>query len=107
MENEQLSLWRLLDPVIHSLPDQGIEKVSSANAKRKREESDREDEPSPLPRRKPEDLKKKKKTQCLVCGKRHEPLCPLPEGFRKQKRAARKGKSEGKGKPPSTKKVEE
>lgn len=107
LENEQLSLWRLLDPVIRSLPDQGVEAGEAAATKRKREESDLEDEPAPLQRRKPEDARqtKKKKTQCLVCKKRHEPLCPLPEGFQKQKKA--KGKASGKGKPPQAKTAEE
>eukprot|EP00435_Cladocopium_sp_Y103_P062984 s675_g24.t1 len=105
LQNEQLSLWRLLDPVIQSLPDQGVEQKASSAKKRTREESP-EKEPSPLPRRRQEEPKpkKKKKAKCLMCGKRHTPLCHMPEGYRRQIRA--KAKAEGKGKPAAKKAAE-
>eukprot|EP00435_Cladocopium_sp_Y103_P062690 s206_g24.t1 len=99
LENEQLNIWRLLDPAIHNLPDQGVEKKGSGSKKRPREESG-DQEPSPLPRRRPQEPpKKKKKVKCLMCGKRHEPLCKMPEGYRRQLRAQEKAKGGSKGKP--------
>ena len=82
-------LWRLLDPVISHLPDQGIEETSkdpskTDDKKRKREEpAERSSASSP-----PE----KKLKLCVVCKKHHEPLCPLPEGFRKEQREKRRQK---------------
>ena len=35
---------------------------------------------------------------CMICGKRHEPRCPIPEGWRKQQRENKnKTKAAGKG----------
>ena len=83
------NLWRLLDPVIKQLPDQGVESATAETKKdnkRKVDESDlggdgvrRTKSPDP-PRLK----------MCLVCHKRHEPLCKLPPDFRKNQREAQK-----------------
>ena len=92
LNDDGLNLWRLLDPVIKSLPDQGVEKAMKGR-KRKAEEGEsrnKGDSPTPLPRRAPAPTVKLK--QCLVCKKRHTPLCQLPENFRKQKRAEMKEK---------------
>lgn len=41
----------------------------------------------------------KRARKCLVCGKRHEPRCTIPEGFRKELKAkAKAAKAAGKGK---------
>ena len=101
LDGDGASLWRLLDPVIKSLPDQGVEKTLKG---RKRKGEERDDEPgrsgekTPLERKhQPGGVKLK---QCLVCKKRHAPLCPLPENFRKNKRAeTRAKKAEAKAKP--------
>ena len=92
-------LWRLLDPVASQLPDQGIEDSKDTSKpgdrKRKREETvDTSSDPS-----RPEKLLK----LCVVCKKRHEPLCKLPDGFRKEQREKRKArKAEAKAKAKSS-----
>ena len=70
-------LWKLLDPVIRSLPDQGIDKGAK---KTKTEASGSMDERSPLSRKRTraaeEDPREPKiKKQCLVCKRKHWPLC--------------------------------
>ena len=92
LNDDGVSIWRLLDPVIKSLPDQGVEKAMKGK-KRKADESDAKDgagSPTPIPRKPPAPAVKLK--QCLVCKKRHTPLCRLPENFRKQRRAEQKEK---------------
>ena len=82
-------LWKLLDPVIKSLPDQGIDR----GRKRKNDHEGKEDrsDRSPLARKRSaagsaEASENKAMRQCLVCKKKHWPLCKLPEGFRKRMR---------------------
>lgn len=104
IENEGLPLWKLLDPVISTLPDQGVEKSASAketdSKKRKqpdvvpRPRSPRARSPrerSPIPRRPKAPVNLPKKT-CLVCKKKHFPLCELPADFRKKQREELKAK---------------
>ena len=96
LNHDELSLWRLLDPVIESLPDQGIEKGEVGGEKRnkaaKKEEKEKEKgEDSVAPGA------GKPKKKCLVCGKKHTPFCQLPDGFRKtQHDEAKKRKAEAK-----------
>eukprot|EP00435_Cladocopium_sp_Y103_P026213 s4096_g6.t1 len=136
MENNQLGLWRLLDPVLRNLPDQGTEKRSRGASKRTAEH-DMETEPkraregadtperdlTPLPRRRPEgdagrgknkNKNKNKMVRCLVCKERHKPLCKMPEGWRRQLRddakareKAEKAEKDGKAKAPPVKKTGE
>eukprot|EP00435_Cladocopium_sp_Y103_P072161 s30_g39.t1 len=84
------SLWRLLDPVLGQLPDQGVESghepAPSSGHKRKAEPSSEEAAPAASP------PKNKPPVRCLMCKKIHTPLCPLPEWFRKQQRENRKKK---------------
>ena len=84
-------LWRLLDPVLIQLPDQGIDAMEgpapSFGEKRKAKAA-LEAEPSKG------STGEKTGKKCLVCGKVHTPLCPLPEGFRKQQRDNRKKKKQ-------------
>ena len=88
------SLWRLLDPVVVNLPDQGVE--GERGQKRKADEIEK--------KRKEDDKDTVKPTKnCLVCGKKHLPLCALPPDFRAKQRAAKKEaraakKGGGKGK---------
>ena len=82
LAHEELAAWRLIDPVVSTLPDQGIE-AGSHGAKRKLGENVEKQEDSPN-KEKPNPNAKKKK--CLVCGKKHTPFCQLPPGWRKQKR---------------------
>ena len=101
LDDDGASLWRLLDPVIKSLPDQGVEKTLKG---RKRKGEERDDEPGRSGEKTPLERKHQsggvKLKQCLVCKKRHAPLCPLPENFRKNKRAeTRAKKAEAKAKP--------
>lgn len=87
LNHDENSLWRLLDAVVETLPDQGIEKEDSAAAKpaktpkgSKGEGDDEEKGASSA----------KGKKKCLVCGKKHTPFCKLPEGFRKKQRDEQK-----------------
>ena len=97
LEHDEQALWRLLDPVVSSLPDQGLEAQRGVKRHRdqdpeeeKKKDSTRETSPPP----KPPKLKK-----CIVCGKKHTPLCKLPEGFRaKQREAEKKKKAEASAK---------
>ena len=90
VETDSDNLWRLLDPVMKQLPDQGVESSSAGagkgQTKRRLDEvedhgAEKKDGKSPDPNR----LK-----VCLVCKKRHEPLCKLPPNFRKEMREANK-----------------
>lgn len=97
--NQSVSLWRLLDPVPEHHPDQGLER---------RDTTKKTEEPKGTKRTLPEDNEPKgdhgKKSQektgkkCWVCQKVHEPLCPLPEGYRKKQREERKAKKAAKAK---------
>ena len=109
LETPDAGLWRTLDPVPEGLPDQGRDRqegeVVGEEAKAKKARTG--DPPPPPP---PQDQeaewadqggKGKPARKCIVCGKRHEPRCALPEGFRKElkaKQKAAKGKGKGKDK---------
>ena len=85
VENDGDTLWRLLDPVLKQLPDQGIEAGSETSAvKRKAESSD-------LPPS-AKAASSKPMTTCLMCKKKHLPLCPLPDDFRQKQRDKKKAK---------------
>lgn len=83
-------LWRLLDPVMETLPDQGIEKVSNEGLKRKKK-AEEEDEASEV-RSDPKKGEVAKK-RCLVCGKKHLPLCQLTKEVRTRLKAEKKAKN--------------
>ena len=94
LDNESLNIWRLLDPVIASLPDQGVEAAPgkadvAKGTKRKSQTSSESEEPKSTKVKKGDDKPSTLK-KCLVCGKKHHPLCVLPEGFRKKQREERK-----------------
>ena len=82
-------LWRLLDPVMESLPDQGIEKSREGQKKRKKTEKDDETSEVPGDPKKREQAKKR----CLVCGKKHLPLCQLTKEIRTRLKAEKKAKN--------------
>jgi hypothetical protein len=96
LTNENLGLWRLLDAVVGTLPDQGIDRKSDSNKGTKRRHDDEEDntgparEPSPLKRKPNVGKPNKRLKQCLVCRKRHDPFCPMPECHRRQMKAKAK-----------------
>ena len=104
LKDYALPVWRLLDPVIDSLPDQGVEKTGSssqgAGTKRKHVEPTDDDKPDKKTTDSdPKQAVTSKGPKCLVCGKKHTPLCPLPPGFRKKQREEnRKKKVEAKAK---------
>ena len=95
LNREEQPLWRLLDPVVSSLPDQGIDKSPLVDKKRKARDSghDGHSSPEPTQRRQPAPPPRPKKiNKCLVCKKKHYPYCEFPEDFRKQMRARRKAR---------------
>ena len=82
----------LLDAVVETLPDQGIEKGEVSAAKKHDHREKEEKDPV-----KDDDKPGKGKKKCLVCGKKHTPFCKLPEGFRKNRREEdKKRKAEAK-----------
>eukprot|EP00435_Cladocopium_sp_Y103_P051475 s448_g16.t1 len=88
LAHEELGLWRLLDAVVQTLPDQGIDRQPSSSRPEKRRREEEEDDhgkrdASPL-QRKPHLNRPKRLKQCLVCKKRHLPFCKMPEGHRRQ-----------------------
>ena len=95
LTHPEMALWKLLDPVVSSLPDQGVERADKkiteeTRAPGKKRAADEPAETGPAER--------PKKT-CLVCKKKHLPLCPLPEGFRKGQRDKKKVERAAKSRP--------
>ena len=92
LSQEGNPLWKLLDPVVATLPDQGVEQPetrtsSAAERKRKTAEVSKDESKSG------EDGKKEKQLKrCLVCHKRHQPLCQLTPEIRKKLREDKKAK---------------
>ena len=96
LDHDEQALWRLVDPVVSTLPDQGVE--AKRGTKRGHEEKKEEALTSEIPDKAPSPKITKQK-KCLVCGKKHTPLCKLPEGFRaKQREAEKKRKADAKAK---------
>lgn len=79
-------IWRLVEPVPASLPDQGIDLGDHEHKETKRAENEA------AKKRKIEDEKKEeaKGKVCLICNKKYTPLCPIPPGWRKEQREAAK-----------------
>ena len=82
-------MWTLCSQQPENYPDQGIEEGATLIVQgrgswlmrlKRRRAVHRDDDKSPDP---PKGCQLR---LCLVCGKRHEPLCKLPENFRKEQR---------------------
>ena len=96
LADEGLAVWRLLDPVLKNLPDQGIDRSDVRGAK-KRPHGDVSPVDEASRTASAVDAKAKAAgKKCLVCGERHTPFCPLPAGFRQEQRAKRKADRAGK-----------
>lgn len=86
IRDDSLAVWRLADPVVKGLPDQGVDQSVERGTKRK----------APLvadggPSGENDKAKTESKLKkCLVCGERHAPLCKLPDNFRRDQRAKQK-----------------
>ena len=87
LEHEELAVWRLIDPVVATLPDQGIEAGPHGTKRRADGEGVKRDVSPPSDKVNPAAKKKKK---CLVCQKKHFPFCTLPPGFRQKKKEEEK-----------------
>ena len=87
VENMGLPIWKLLDPVVKGLPDQGIEADPGKPGEKKRKRDD-DEKKAPRPEKKESGGPALKK--CLVCGERHTPFCALPANFRKNQREKEK-----------------
>ena len=86
------SLWRLCEPQLESLPDQGLERHQDRAGGQKRR-AEVEDSSASRPRKEQKDTlpgDDRPLRMCLVCKTRHEPLCPLPPGWRKEQRDKKK-----------------
>ena len=90
-------LWKLLDPVLTQLPDQGLEGDHTGSTPKTGEKKRKAEPAEPAGPPIPEPPERRLKT-CLVCKKAHVPLCPLPENFRAEQRAKRKAKRVAAGK---------
>ena len=91
------TLWKLLDPVLAQLPDQGLEVDHSVEPPKSGEKKRKAEPAAASGSLVPEPPEKRLKT-CLVCKRAHTPLCPLPENFRSEQRAKRKAKRAAAGK---------
>lgn len=109
LDSPAAGLWKLLEPVPESLPDQGQEKSADSKRDRKRDHGDDQRDSK---RKKAEDgeedpkaeAPKKTPPYCMICKKYHEPRCKIPEGWRraereKKKQGKQKGSGRGKSKP--------
>ena len=88
LDDDTLALWRLLDPVLESLP--GLERAPTAGPQVKdgggtKRKADHAEDEAKDPGDSPKALKK-----CLVCGSKRYPFCPLPADFRKKQREKKK-----------------
>lgn len=92
-------MWTLCSQQPENYPDQGIEK-GHLDSTRKRKLADETEKKAAVHRdddKSPDPPKGRQLRLCLVCGKRHEPLCKLPENFRKeQRRKAKENKAAAK-----------
>ncbi len=91
LDRDDIPLWRLLDPVMAALPDQGIESgkmPTEHKSDKKRKHSSDDGEGSDKKEEKP-----KRKRKCLVCGKKHTPFCTLTPEIRKKLKNDKKAKA--------------
>ena len=88
-------LWRLCDPQVESLPDQGLERQSGSSKRKTEEDDDRVVKKAKGGKGAGKDEERPPRL-CLVCLTRHEPLCPLPPGFRKEQREKKKAAAKAK-----------
>lgn len=93
LENEHVTLWKLLDPVIESLPDQGLESEPKG-LKRKAAEDREKAIKAESNQETPSTSEKQQipKITCLICKKKHLPLCPMPEAWRRERREKAKAR---------------
>ena len=89
LDTPNASLWRLLEPVPEAVPDQGIERTHEGSGTPSTDVKDDKGTKRGADGSDKKEQSAKVKT-CLVCGKKHEPLCPLPPNFRKEQREAKK-----------------
>ena len=95
LDDEGLTVWRLLDPVVRNLPDQGIER-DDARATKKRPAGALTPAGETATEQAEPEARATSGKKCLVCGVRHTPFCPLPAGFRQEQRAKRKADRQSK-----------
>ena len=93
------AIWKLVAHEVEGVPDKGLDPKSNVGpgGKPKKEE---ESQASGVKRKAADGGADEppKARMCMICGKRHEPRCPIPEGWRKQQREnKKKTKAAGKG----------
>ena len=89
LDTPAAGLWKMLEPVPESHPDQGLEREEKSKA----DGAEKGDNPNK--RKAPEDSKEnadaeKPARKCIVCGKRHEPRCVIPPGWRREQKDKQK-----------------
>ena len=89
LDTPNASLWRLLEPVPEAVPDQGIERTHEGGGTTGTDGKDDKGTKRAADGSEKKEQGAKFKT-CLICGKKHDPLCPLPPNFRKDQREAKK-----------------
>eukprot|EP00435_Cladocopium_sp_Y103_P069831 s178_g34.t1 len=89
IEHDSDSLWRLMDPVLKNMPDQGVEENMGHKQEAKVESGRASSSSQPAAGGNPTG---KPLITCLMCKKKHTPLCPLPADFRDKQRERKKAK---------------
>eukprot|EP00435_Cladocopium_sp_Y103_P058408 s155_g20.t1 len=89
VDNDNDSLWRLMDPVLKHMPDQGVEESMGHKQEAKVESGRASSSSHPTTGGNPSG---KPLITCLMCKKKHTPLCPLPADFRDKQRERKKVK---------------
>lgn len=89
------NIWKLVAPEVEGVPDKGLDPKGGSAAAKKEVDTP----PSGTKRKAPEGESEepKKLRMCMICQKRHEPRCPIPEGWRKQQRELKKKGKKPKG----------
>ncbi len=95
MERPEHRIWKLVEQSAEGTPDQGLEKVKGHRESKAEAASP---EPVRVPKRQAPEASDTpvKDRMCIVCGKRHEPRCQIPPGFRKEQRRLQKEKDKKK-----------
>ena len=96
--NDGDALWRLLDPVMALLPDQGIESATEYKSEPKPAIASSSATAAAAPPPSSSTPSGKPMVTCLVCKKKHYPLCALPDDFRKKQRERKRVKQAQKAK---------
>ena len=99
LDRPEHSVWKLVAHEVESVPDKGLDpKGAAAPAGTGVAKAEKESAGSGIKRKATGDDEfddARKLRMCMICNKRHEPRCPIPEGWRKQQREQKKKRKAG------------